>query len=71
MPIWTMKKYIAKKNYKGQLKWFLKSHVGRTVASKSPSDKLIKEAEEYSKNNNLVFVEHINQYDSADYSQLL
>lgn len=71
MPIWTMKKYIAKKNYKGQLKWFLKSHIGRTIASKSPSDKLIKEAEEYSKNNNLIFVEHVNQYNSADYSQLL
>lgn len=34
IPIWSAKTYVAKKNYKGELKWFLKGCFGRTVASK-------------------------------------
>ena len=43
IPIWTGKTYIAKRNYKGELKWFLKGCFGRSVASHRPSEKLVEE----------------------------
>lgn len=43
MPVWSAKKYVAKKNYNGELKWFLVCCFGRTVASKYPSKKLCTE----------------------------
>jgi hypothetical protein len=47
MPLWQVKTYIAKKNYKGELKWFLNAYHGSTRASKEPSQKLLNEATAY------------------------
>ena len=41
MPIWSAKKYIAKRNDKGKLKWFFVSCFGRTVSGRVPSDKFV------------------------------
>ena len=67
IPIWSIKTYIAKKNYKGQLKWFLKSYKGRTVASYEPSKKIIDEALQ----EGLPYVPHVTQYAKVQLDQLL
>jgi hypothetical protein len=71
IPVWSIKTYIAKKNYKGQLKWFLKSYKGRTVASKEPSQKILNEAIEYGKLENLPYVPDVTQYSKVQLDQLL
>ena len=55
LPIWSAKKYIAKKNKKGKLKWFLTECFGRTIASHEPSSKFIKEVKNQAKNMDLKF----------------
>jgi len=49
LPIWSAKKYVAKRNEKGRLKWFFVACFGRTVSGFEPSDKFVQSVkDEYS-----------------------
>lgn len=41
IPIWTIKTYVAKTNYKGELKWFLAYMDEKTIASKQMPNSLV------------------------------
>ena len=61
VPVWSAKIYKAKKNYKGELKWFFVKHIGRTAAGKFVSDKLINETMKNSKYPFMLCVKHLDE----------
>jgi hypothetical protein len=63
VPLWCVKVYKARMNGKGKYTWRLDEHVGRTVAGKWPSDKLLLEGARYAKKHGLPFILNLKHSD--------